>query len=296
MQNPNSAPTGAEPDSADVSGRLGRASEVTICRTCGVETTTPPPAQCPICEDERQWVPTTGQQWTTRQELEDEGHRLVIEDREPGLFALRVTPRLGIGQTCYLVCTEAGNLLFDVPAYIDAEAIARVRELGGITAIAASHPHMFGTQLEWSAAFDGAAVFVCRADVDWVQRTSPAITTYFHEAAPLPDVQLRRTGGHFPGSAVAVWPGEDGAGVMLSGDSIGPVAREGWVTFMRSFPNYLPLSAAVVRRIAASVNDLEFDRMYGNFGQHVPSGAHRAVQTSAERYAEWVSGEHDPLT
>src|SRR5699024_8187630 len=100
----------------------------------------------------------------------------------------------------------------------------------------------------------------------------------------------------FAGSAVAVWPGEDGAGVMLSGDSIGPVARDGWVTFMRSFPNYLPLSAAVVRRIAASVDDLEFDRMYGNFGQHIPHGAHRAVQTSAERYAAWVSGEYDHLT
>lgn len=83
---------------------------------------------------------------------------------------------------------------------------------------------------------------------------------------------------------------------MLSGDSIGPVARQGWVTFMRSFPNYLPLSANVVRRIAASVADLDFDRMYGNFGQVISAGAHSAVQTSAQRYAEWVSGAHDDLT
>src|SRR5699024_12281910 len=96
---------------------------------------------------------------------------------------------------------------------------------------------------EGGASCYAAADFACRADADWVQMTSPGITTSFHEAAPLPDVQLRRTGGHFAGSAVAVWPGEDGAGVMLSGDSIGPVARDGWVTFMRSFPNYLPLSA-----------------------------------------------------
>src|SRR5699024_2157963 len=149
----------------------------------------------------------------------DEGHRLVIENREPGIFALRVTPRLGIGQTGYLVCTEAGNLLSDVPACIDAEGSARGGPPGVVTAHAARHPHAWGAQLEGSAAFDGAAVFVCRADADWVQRTSPGITTYFHEAAPLPDVQLRRTGGHFAGSAVAVWPGEDGAGVMLSGDS-----------------------------------------------------------------------------
>ncbi|WP_025777742.1 hydrolase [Brevibacterium sp. VCM10] len=271
-------------------------SDVTICRTCGVETTTPLPDLCPICADDRQWVPASGQQWTTRTELESEGHRLTISEREPGLFAIRVEPKLGIGQTCYLACTDAGNVLFDVPAYIDAEAVAAVRDLGGVAAIAASHPHMFGTQLEWSAAFDDAPVFVCRADLDWVQRTGRAICPYFHEAEPVPGVRLRRTGGHFPGSAVAVWTGADGTGVMLSGDSIGPVARSGWVTFMRSFPNYLPLSAAVVRRIAASVNDLDFDRMYGNFGQSIASEAHSAVQTSAERYAEWVSGEHDRLT
>ncbi|KAB1947366.1 hydrolase [Brevibacterium linens] len=271
-------------------------SDVTICRTCGVETTTPPPAQCPICTDDRQWVPASGQQWTTRAELESEGHHISTAQREPGLFAIRVEPKLGIGQTCYLACTDSGNLLFDVPAYIDAEAVAAVRELGGVAAIAASHPHMFGAQLEWSAAFDDAPVFVCRADLEWVQRTGPAICPYFHETEPVPGVRLRRVGGHFPGSAVAMWTGSDGTGVMLSGDSIGPVPRSGWVSFMRSFPNYLPLSAAVVRRIAASVSDLDFDRMYGNFGQMIGSEAFAAVQNSAQRYAEWVSGDHDHLT
>ncbi|WP_343071880.1 hydrolase [Brevibacterium renqingii] len=293
MPNTNSA---ADSGSASGRGRGAQLSDVTICRTCGVETTTPPPRLCPICDDDRQWVPASGQQWATRDELEAEGHSLVVKEREPGLFALGVEPKLGIGQTCYLVRTELGNLLFDVPAYIDAEAVARIRELGGIAAIAASHPHMFGTQVEYSAAFGDAPIFVCRADLGWVQRTVGTICTYYHEATPLPGTVLRRTGGHFAGSAVAVWTAEDGAGVMLSGDSIGPVAREGWVTFMRSFPNYLPLSAAVVRRISASVADLDFDRMYGNFGQHIATGAHHAVRTSAERYAEWVSGEHDDLT
>lgn len=275
---------------------MGALSDVTICRTCGVETLTPPPQVCPICADERQWVPSSGQAWTTRAELCAEGHYLSLDEREPGIVALRVEPKLGIGQTCYLVRTDGGNLLFDVPSYIDDDIAAAVERLGGVAAIAPSHPHMFGLQLEWSAAFDDAPIFVCHADADWVQRQGRTILTYFHEAQPLPGITLRRTGGHFPGSAVAVWTGADGVGVMLSGDSIAPVARSGWVTLMRSFPNYLPLSAAVVRRIAASVADLDFDRMYGNFGQTIPQGAYAAVQSSAERYAEWVSGEHDDLT
>lgn len=271
-------------------------TNVTICRTCGVETSTPPPELCPICVDERQWVPSSGQEWTTREELESEQHSVSINEREPGLFALRVEPKLGIGQTCYLAQTEHGNLLFDVPPYIDNDVVAAVMELGGVHGIAASHPHMFGLQLEWSAAFEGAPVFVCRADAEWVQRDGPNIWAYYREARPLPGTAVLRTGGHFAGSAIALWTGSDGVGVMLSGDTIGPVARDGWVTFMRSFPNYLPLSANVVRRIAASVADLDFDRMYGNFGQTISTGAKDAVATSAERYAEWVSGVHDDLT
>lgn len=271
-------------------------TNVTICRTCGVETSTPPPEICPICSDERQWVPAKGQSWTTREELASELHSVSIAEREPGLYALRVEPKLGIGQTCYLAQTEHGNLLFDVPPFIDVAAIDAVSDLGGVQAIAASHPHMFGLQLEWSAAFDDAPIFVCSADAKWVQRESPNIWHYYHVAEPIPGVHLVRTGGHFSGSAVALWTGADGIGVMLSGDTIGPVAREGWVTFMRSFPNYLPLSANVVRRIAATVAVLDFDRMYANFGQQITAGAYSAVQSSAERYAEWVSGEHDDLT
>jgi hypothetical protein len=271
-------------------------TDVTICRTCGVESEPEPPAVCPICDDERQWVPRSGQEWTSREELEAEGHTISVTKREPGLYALRTEPKLGIGQTCYLAQSDHGNLLFDIPPYIDAEAVAAVAELGGIHAIAASHPHMFGTQLEWSAAFGDAPVFVCAPDAGWVQRKGSVVQCYEDETEALPGIPLRRTGGHFPGSAVALWTGLDGKGVMLSGDSIGPVARTGWVTFMRSFPNFLPLSADVVRRIAASVADLEFDRMYGNFGQQIPEGAYAAVQQSAQRYAEWVSGEHDDLT
>ncbi len=279
--------------SDDIPDRLG---DVTICRNCGVETDASPPPVCPICEDERQWMPKTGQEWVKRSELETEGHRIVVDEREPGLFGLHVEPHVGIGQTCYLAQTENGNLLFDVPQYIDTEAVAAIRALGGIAAIAPSHPHMFGMQMEWSAAFDDAPVFVCAADADWVQRDGPAIKFYDEEVAPLPGTVLRRVGGHFRGSAVATWPGRDGRGVMFSGDSIGPVARTGWVTFMRSFPNYLPLSGPVVRRIAASVADLDFDRMFGNFGRMIDSGAAEAVQSSADRYARWVSGEFDELT
>ena len=114
------------------------------------------------------------------------------------------------------------------------------------------------------------------------QRLFGALRFYTDEAEPLPEVLLRRFGGHFPGSTVAVWPGADGRGVVLSGDSISPIARPSWVTFMRNFTNYPHLSAAVVRRVAASVADLHFDRIYSNFGQPTVSDGKRTPPSAMQ--------------
>jgi hypothetical protein len=36
---------------------------ITLCKTCGTAYDARPD-RCPICEDERQYVPATGQAWT----------------------------------------------------------------------------------------------------------------------------------------------------------------------------------------------------------------------------------------
>src|SRR3712207_7034738 len=46
--------------------------------------------------------------------------------------------------------TPSGNLLWDPIGFLDDDVVARVRELGGAAAIVASHPHMFGVQVERS--------------------------------------------------------------------------------------------------------------------------------------------------
>ena len=43
---------------------------IPVCATCGAWFPDgPAPDECPICEDERQWVPEDGQRWTTAAEL-----------------------------------------------------------------------------------------------------------------------------------------------------------------------------------------------------------------------------------
>src|SRR5580693_2917768 len=109
-----------------------------VCETCGVEHAEAV-GVCAICHDERQWVPADGQKWTTLAELSQTGRSAHVVELEPDLFGITVEPRVGIGQQTHLVRTRTGNLLWDPVGYLDVEAVKRVRELGAVTAIAASH-------------------------------------------------------------------------------------------------------------------------------------------------------------
>lgn len=270
-----------------------------ICATCAVEheESPNPPASCAICTDERQYVPKSGQRWTSLTELAAAGHRTRTGEVEPDLYGIVVEPSVGIGQRTLLVRTPHGNLLWEANGFLDDAAVAAVRDLGGVAAIAASHPHMYGSQLEWSRAFGDAPVYVCAADREWLRRTGPAVRTWDDSAEILPGLTLVRCGGHFPGSCVLHWPaGAAGRGVLLTGDTV-PATPDGrWVSFMRSYPNNIPLSAATVRRLAGRLEPYAFDRTYGSFGASVDADARAVVRRSAHRYAAWVGGEHDADT
>ncbi len=269
-----------------------------VCRTCAVEQpdTSEPATVCAICSDERQYVRPTGQQWTTLEELGAAGHRGTVAEVEPGLYGITIEPSVGIGQRALLVQTTSGNLLWDTNGYLDDDLVATIHKLGGVAAVAASHPHMFGVQVEWSHRFGGVPVYVQAADREWLQRDDPVVATWDEKTEVLPGVVLHRIGGHFPGSAVVHFAGADGRGVVLSGDTVAGTPDEHWVSFMRSFPNKIPLSAPVVAKVADRVLQLDFDRLYDNFGGQVIGDAAGWVRRSADRYIAWVRGDFDHLT
>ncbi|HVX44766.1 MAG TPA: hydrolase [Mycobacteriales bacterium] len=271
-------------------------AEFWICATCAVEHAEKVEV-CAICADERQWVPADGQHWTSLPELTASGGRTRVVELEPDLLGITSEPKVGIGQQTKVVRTPAGNLLWDPLGFLDDAAIARVRELGPVVAIAASHPHMFGVQVEWSRALDDAPVLVSEADLSWVARPDPAIRPWSGTVEIAPGVTLTQPGGHFPGSAIAHWAaGAEGRGVMLSGDTVLVNPDRTSVSFMRSYPNRIPLSAAVVERVASAFEQFEFDRLYANFETVVDSEARRALRRSADRHIGWVRGDFDHLT
>lgn len=268
-----------------------------LCATCGVEHAHPLPDVCAICADDRQYLPEDGvQRWTSLTELQPT-RAMTAKETEPGLIGLITSPPVGIGHRPFLVQTDAGNLLWDPPAYIDDAAIELVKSLGGVRWIVASHPHMYGVQLEWSAAFDNAPVYVNSRDQDWVSRPGDNIQLWDGTLELTDDLKIIRVGGHFAGSSIAIWTGRDGKGVLLGSDTILPVAAKYRVTFLRSYPNRLPLSGKTIRRIADQMATLSFDRIYGNFeGPAFLENGQKALQDSADLYISWVSGENDDLT
>jgi glyoxylase-like metal-dependent hydrolase (beta-lactamase superfamily II) len=267
-----------------------------LCRTCGVEHDTAS-AVCAICADDRQWVPRDGQQWATLDQLAAEGMRSQLTTLEDGLLAIGSSPSLGIGQLGKLVCTPGGNVLWDPSGFVDDAAVTAIAERGPLLGIVASHPHMYGAQVEWSHRLGGVPVYVNVADAEWVMRKDPAIRHWSDSLRFAPSLSVVRVGGHFPGSAVACWSdGADGRGVLLVGDTIFPNPDRRTVGFLRSYPNRLPLSAAVVQRMANTLAALRFDRVYGLFTNCIDTDGHAAVQRSAARHAAWVRGDYDHLT
>src|SRR4029078_9358587 len=95
-----------------------------------------PPASCPICEDERQYVNWKGQQWLARETLAGR-HRIVWRD-DLGLFGRGAETGFAIGQRALIVPETDGCVMWDCIPLATREAVDHVRSLGGLEAIARS--------------------------------------------------------------------------------------------------------------------------------------------------------------
>lgn len=257
-----------------------------ICVTCGVQY----PygidlGVCPICTDERQFVGYDGQQWTTSAQM---GHSYVNVFRPEvrGLWGVGTAPGFGIGQRALVVPGEGGNLLWDCVSLVDGPTVDHINKLGGLAAIAISHPHYYAAMHEWSDAFGGIPIYVHSDDERWVPVCDSAVRFWSGDSMEiLPGRTLLNVRVHFPGGTVLHWRGTDGRGALCSGDIIAVVADRRWVSFMYSYPNLIPEHPDTVRRTVSMLEPYEFDALYGAWwGRVVDGDAKAAVSRSADRY------------
>lgn len=264
-----------------------------ICVTCGTQY---PPADqsphgCLICQDERQYIGLNGQEWTTLEQLQG-GHNNVFFKEDPGIWGIITEPKFGIGQRALLVQASSGNILWDCVSLLDAETIERVHSIGGISAIAISHPHYYSSMIEWSKAFGDIPIYIHEDDREWVQRPDRSIHFWKGERYSIAsDLTLVRVGGHFAGYQVLHWT--DG-NALLCGDMPQVCPDRCYVSFMYSYPNLIPVNAKTVRRIVSTLTEYPFDKIYGAWrGFVVREAAHERLKISAERYLRAIGTTED---
>ena len=258
-----------------------------VCETCGTQyaESTSPPAACPVCEDERQYVGWSGQRWTTVESL---ARRHVLRIEEDGdLLGIGIAPDFAIPQRALLLPTDGGNVLWESVSLVTDDAIAALRARGGVDRIVISHPHFYAAMVDWSEALGDVPILLHAADREWVRRHSPRIEFWEGDVLRLSDrVTLLRCGGHFPGSTALHWAdGPRGGGALFPGDALQVVQDRRHVTFMYSYPNFIPMHAGDVRAMRDRLDGYDFADVYGyTWGRNILGGGRAAVDASFERF------------
>jgi hypothetical protein len=237
-------------------------------------------------------VPTSGQTWTTHEAL-TRRFTNTFRQHEPGLIGIGTVPAFAIGQRALLLKTPAGNFLWDCISLVDAATVEIVKGLGGLAGIAISHPHYYSSMVEWAHAFD-APIHLHTSDRQWVMRPDPSIKFWDGDTLKLTDgVTLIRCGGHFAGGTVLHWAqGGGGRGALLSGDIVQVIPDRKFVSFMRSYPNLIPLSAPAVERIGTLLAPFSYDVIHGAwFDRVIWRDSKAIVERSIARYVAAVRGD-----
>ena len=112
------------------------------------------------------------------------------------------------------------------------------------------------------------------------------------------DLTLINCGGHFEGGTVLHWPaGAHGKGALLTSDILTVVQDRRYLSFMRSYPNLIPLAAAAIDRILETLEDFSFDQIYGGWWKaNMLAHAKTAVARSAERYLRAIGHSTERLS
>jgi glyoxylase-like metal-dependent hydrolase (beta-lactamase superfamily II) len=197
---------------------VSNTEQLLICTACGTQFDVENPAllnRCRICDDPRQYVPATGQAFTTMAALKAPGKYSNMWrqfDGDERFWSIWTEPKFAIGQRCILIRTPLGNVLWDCITLLDHETIARVNAMGGLAAIVISHPHYYTSHLEWAQAFS-CPVYMSREDLGWLNRLdrlgkARAFIEGSEEEIEVhgekTGVKVLKLGGHFPGSLVCV--------------------------------------------------------------------------------------------
>jgi glyoxylase-like metal-dependent hydrolase (beta-lactamase superfamily II) len=255
--------------------------------TCGTQY--PPRAgarsACPICLDERQYVGWSGQRWIDSAELASTSE-IRFEDCS-GVMTMFLEPSFAISQRAFLIPQDGGLLMWECLSAVTGAALERIAGMGGVKAIAISHPHFYASMNQWSAAMGGVPIYLHEADREWVQFETAAVRFWSGDRLALSDnLELVHLPGHFEGGAGLWWKdGPRPGGSLFPGDAIQVAMDRRFATFMYSYPNAIPLGRGALARLEAHAKRLRFEDVYGfSRGRQIIGDAKAKVDASFARY------------
>jgi len=258
-----------------------------ICGGCGTQfpSATDLPEFCPICNDDRQFIPEGGQTWTTLDEMTN-NYSVVAKKVTNNLYDLKIAPTFAIGQRALLVLAPGGNILWDCIALLNEPTIAFIKSKGGLKAIAFSHPHYYSTMNDWAEVFN-CPVYIHQSDEQWIVHKGKHLNLWSGTEKELWDgMRIINIGGHFPGSSILHVPFLSPKGTVLCGDTFAISPNKKHMAIMYSYPNRIPLPVQEVQRIKKRMLALVFDTMHGFYDvQNIYSDAKEILEHSLEKYA-----------
>jgi len=257
-----------------------------ICTACGTQfpLNSDQPELCPICNDDRQFIPDKGQSWTTLHELSD-NYSVIIKKINDSLYELRIAPSFAIAQRALLVLTPGGNILWDCIALLNEPTIAFIKSKGGLKAIAFSHPHYYSTMNEWAKVFD-CPIYIHQNDEQWIFNRGDHVRLWPGTENKLWDgIRIIHIGGHFPGSSILHVPFLSPGGAVLCGDTLVISPNKKHISVMYSYPNRIPLPLQEMQRIKKQMLSLPFDTMFGYASlQDIYSDTKQLLENSLAKY------------
>lgn len=254
-----------------------------ICNACGTQYNTRDVKynHCPICDDERQYIPEEGQTWTTHEELL-KSKSVQIKYINNSIYELTVLPSFAIGQRAFLILSESGNILWDCIPLLDESTIAFINSKGGLKEIAISHPHFYSNMENWASTFN-CPIYIHEKDNEWVPK-SEAINLWSGVEINLRDgIKIINTGGHFPGACILQVPFLSTKSTVFCGDSLYISRNKMHIAIMYSFPNQIPLPVSEIKRIRHLLKKYQFDCLYGAFlFQNLTSDVKNIIEKSMD--------------
>lgn len=171
-----------------------------VCTNCGFwQVYFAPPPDCPVCRDARNDLPPDGWHFLTEAEVST-SHTGDCREVAPGLWGFTCRPRLGLAGTGWLIIREGGNIAFEAAPHYTAAMLDRIRELGGIAFLAASHAHGYGALYQLQREFAPEIVAIQKDDLNMTKAFN--VTTPFDSELQLaPGYMLHHVAGHYAGQA-----------------------------------------------------------------------------------------------